>query len=246
MKIITRVKNSVNNLLSILNLYIQKKHPGVDSDDQLVKILAHFKINYIIDIGANIGQFSETILSTGFKGGIISFEPLSSAYKVLLKNSSNYLNWKVHKRCAIGNIDGNISINISKNSVSSSILPVSKTHVEASNDSKYIGSESVEIFKLDTVFANNIEIENKNVFLKIDTQGYEWDVLLGADLLLNHTLVILCELSYTNLYNGQKQWLDIVLKLKSLGFELWAIQYGLTEAQSGRSLQSDGIFYKKQ
>ena len=246
MKISTIVKNSVNNLLSILNLYIQKKHPGVDSDDQLVKILAHFKINYIIDVGANTGQFSETIFSTDFKGEIISFEPLSSAHKVLLKNSSNYLNWKVYKRCAIGNIDGNININISKNSVSSSILPVSKTHIKASNDSKYVGSETAEIFKLDTVFANNIEIENKNIFLKIDTQGYEWDVLLGADLVLNHTLVILCELSYANLYNGQKQWLEIVLKLKSLGFELWAIQYGLTEPHSGRSLQSDGIFYKKQ
>ena len=246
MKISTKVKNSVNKLLKIFNLYIQKNHPGIDPEDQLCKVLIFFKINYIIDIGANTGQFCEGVYTNGYNGDIISFEPLSSAYKDLVINSREFPNWEVYKRCAIGNINGKIKINISQNSVSSSILTVSDKHLNASKSSKYIGFEDTEIYKLDTVFSNINKIVSKNIFLKIDTQGYEWDVLLGADLVLKQTSVILCELSYDNLYDGQKQWMEIVIKLKSLGFELWAIQYGLTDPISGRSLQSDAIFYKKQ
>jgi hypothetical protein len=131
MKTSTKIKNSINNLLSFFNLYIQKKHPGIDPEDQLIKVLNFFKINYIIDVGANTGQFCEGVYANGYNGDIISFEPLSSAYNLLILNSKKIPTWEVYKRCAIGNIDGKIKINISQNSVSSSILIVSDKHLNA-------------------------------------------------------------------------------------------------------------------
>jgi len=62
----------------------------------------NFKINKVFDIGANIGQYAMNLRKQGYKGKIISFEPLPNAYKKLLKNSRNDSLWKVHPRIGLG------------------------------------------------------------------------------------------------------------------------------------------------
>jgi len=195
-------------------------------------------------VGANIGQFASELLDNQFKGEIISFEPLADAHIQLILNSKKYDNWKIFERTAIGNSEGEIKINISQNSVSSSILNISNVHLNASNKSAYVGSELTKITKLDNIYNNGSELIDKSVFLKIDTQGFEWEVLLGASNMINNVKGILCELSFDNLYDGQKNWLEIIDFLEKRGFRLWSIQYGLTDKNSGRTLQCDAIFYK--
>ena len=243
MKKSTTIKNYVNKALSHANLYLQKRNPGVDPTEQLVTSLNHFNINYVIDIGANVGQFAVEILDNGFNGEIISFEPLSKAHSELVKNSKKYNNWTIYPKSAIGNTDGEIEINISNNSVSSSILNISKKHIDASNESRYIGIEKVKIHKLDSLFSKE-QLMNKNIFIKIDTQGFEWEVLEGASNILNDTKGLLCELSFDNLYEGQHLWQEIINKLEQYNFKLWSLQYGLTDKNTGQTLQSDAIFYK--
>ncbi len=245
MKLTTKLKNTINNLLQIFNLYLQKRHAGVDPTEQLLTTFKYFNIDYVIDVGANVGQFASELLQNQFKGHIISFEPLTDAHYQLNKYSKKYSNWEVYERAAIGNDEGKIQINISGNSVSSSILDISNVHLNASNSSAYIGAEETKITSIDSVFDNGNSLIGKSAFLKIDTQGFEWEVLLGAKNSIKNVKGILCELSFDNLYNGQKNWLEIVDYLKECGFVLWSIQYGLTDKNSGRTLQCDAIFYKK-
>lgn len=243
MKRSTKVKNLINKILSYCNLYLQKRNPGIDPVEQLITSFNYFNIDYVIDIGANVGQFSLELLENGYKGDIISFEPLSSAYADLLKNSKKYNNWIVYDKSAIGNQDGEIDINISNNSVSSSVLNISEKHIDASHESKFIGVEKVIINKLDSVIKTDL-ISDKNIFIKIDTQGFEWQVLEGATEILKKSKGVLCELSFDELYEGQHKWKDILDKLEQYGFKLWSLQYGLTNKESGQTLQCDAIFYK--
>ena len=69
---------------------------------QISKALDYFNIDIIFDIGANTGQFSSELRTFSYKGGIVSFEPLSNAYLALTKNSTHDPYWKVHPRTAIG------------------------------------------------------------------------------------------------------------------------------------------------
>ena len=85
----------------------------------------------------------------------------------------------VHEQAALGDHNGFVDINISKNSVSSSILPMLSSHFEAENNSVYIGREKTPIITLDSV-AKKYLTQSSNCFIKIDTQGYEWQVLDGA------------------------------------------------------------------
>jgi predicted RNA methylase len=54
-----------------------------------------FKINLILDVGANEGLFALNMIKLRYIERIVSFEPLSSAYSVLSKNAQNNPNWEV-------------------------------------------------------------------------------------------------------------------------------------------------------
>ena len=119
-----------------------------------------------------------------------------------------------------------------------------ESHSSAAVGSTYVGSERVPIFKLDSI-ANKYLDKNSNLFVKIDTQGYEWQVLDGANESLKRAQGVLCELSLVPLYYEQRLWRDIVDRLDQYGFMLWALQKGFSNPKTGQSLQIDGIFVKK-
>ena len=158
-----------------------------------------------------------------FEGKILSFEPILSVHKKLLKNSNKDDEWEVYKPVALGNQNIDNFINISKNSVSSSILDISDEHVENAPDSIFVEKQSIQERKLDDIFPE-LNLKEKNLFLKIDTQGYEFKVIQGAEKIAKRILKgILVEVSLSQLYEGQKDWLDVIDFIKSKGFSLWSI-----------------------
>ena len=205
--------------------------------------LRQIDADLVLDIGANRGQFAQSLIDAGYTGKIVSFEPLSSAHCQLVKASSNYADWVAHDRCAIGNFKGFIDINIAGNSMSSSVLPMSDAHISAAEDSVYVDRERVPINTLDSVglqYANS----NSNIFLKIDTQGFEWQVLDGAVKVLPLVKGVLCELSLVELYKDQKLWLDIINRLEMSGFTLWSLHQGFADSQTSKTLQVDATFLR--
>lgn len=233
----------IKKIFSFAGLNIQRINPFSHSTIRLIKSMENYDIDMVLDIGANIGQFAQDIRAYGYTGKIVSFEPLSQAHEKLKYLSEKDPKWTAHSRTAIGNEDGKLTINISKNLVSSSILPMMKSHSSAAKDSVYISTEAVDVNKLDSIASKYID-ESSSVFLKIDTQGYEWQVLEGAKETLPKIKGILCELSLTPLYEGQKLWIDMVQYLEKEGFTLWSIQHGFTDARDGRTLQVDATFYR--
>lgn len=212
--------------------------------EQITASLNSFAIDLVLDVGANQGQFGRDIRNAGYAGKIASFEPLPAAHTALLAISNNDPGWYIHPRCALGDSNGKIEINISENSVSSSILPMLELHRTSEPKSVYHGKERVPIFTLDTVAGPYLR-HAQAPFLKIDTQGYEWQVLEGARAILPNLCGVLLELSLTPLYEGQHLWRDLIDWLEAEGFELWALHPGFSDLKVGRSLQVDGVFYRK-
>ena len=236
-------KNQIKKLINLLGWNLSKITILNSHELQVNYVIQLVKANIIFDIGANTGQFAQSVRKGGYKGQIVSFEPLSDAWIELKKNANNDSNWLIHERVAIGNSNGEIKINISNNSVSSSVLPMLKQHSSAASDSVYIAEETVPIVTFDSI-ASQYLINESNIFLKIDTQGFEWEVLEGAKDTLNFVNGVIVELSLVPLYDGQKLWKDIINKLENEGFTLWALQEVFTDPNTGQSLQFDGIFIK--
>lgn len=206
-------------------------------------IFNHFEINKVLDIGANVGQYAKDIRDLGYTGEIISFEPIESIFQILEKNVNKDKNWKC-ENFALGNTDGETEINIAgNNSASSSILEMLPSHIESAPQSKYIGKEKINVKRLDSVF-DNYYVDNDNVYIKIDAQGFEKSILDGAEKSLKNITAIQIELSLVPLYQNAPIYTDMIEYLKTKGFELYGIEPGFSDQASGRLLQFDGIFVK--
>ena len=210
---------------------------------QLLRGFDAFGIDLVFDVGANTGQFALEIRDSGFKGRIVSFEPLSRAHRELRVAAASDPLWSVHERCALGDKDGSVALNIAANSVSSSVLEMAAAHATAAPGSAYVGQEETALVKLDSVAPQYLG-SSQRPFLKIDTQGFEWQVLNGAEQTLPSIQGVLCELSLVTLYEGQHLWRDLVDRLEGSGFALWGLQPSFMD-QRGRNLQSDAIFFRE-
>lgn len=237
-----RLSTAINNILGKLGLEVRRLK-NVSSAAQLVSSLRKFDIDLVLDVGANKGQFALDIRQYGYAGRIVSFEPLSQAHGQLLRSSAGDPMWDAYPRCALGDHNGEVEINIAGNSESSSILPMLESHRSAAPESAYQGKEIVPINTLDAVAGQYLK-DARAPFLKIDTQGFEWHVLDGARDILPHIKGILVELSLVPLYEGQHLWRDVIDRLETAGFTLWAFQPVFSDRSQGRSLQVDGIFYR--
>ncbi len=207
-----------------------------------VALLSIYGINLIFDAGANVGQYARRKRRLGYTGKIVSFEPLSSAYTQLENNANGDLLWQTVK-CGLGDYDGEALINISQNSVYSSILNSLPFLNQEDNESVYVAQEKIIIHKIDSIFNDYYEAKDK-VFLKIDTQGYERKILEGAQSSLNYVSGIQLELSFVPHYEGELLLIEMVNFLSSLGFTLVSLEPLNHNLTTGKLLQADGIFVR--
>ncbi len=238
-----KLKKLIKNLVHKAGFELHHLNPVSNPAFQLLKGLDHFGVDLVFDIGANTGQFASELRSVGYKGRLISFEPLPEACQALMTAAVRDPLWQVHPQSALGDMDGEIMINIAGNSVSSSILPMLEAHSTAAKGSAFIGKVKVPIVQLDSVAGEYLNGSEK-YFIKIDTQGFEWEVLNGARKTLANAQGVLCELSLIPLYEGQRLWVELMKRLETEGFTLWAIQKGFTDPYDGRTLQVDAIFFR--
>ena len=218
------------------------KFPDEDSTIRM-KMMEHFNINTLFDVGANIGQYAFKMRSIGYQKKIISFEPLKSAFEGLKKAALNDPNWLVNNY-ALGDEDTTSTINIANNSYSSSILNMLPAHLSSAPESKYVATEEIEIKKIDSIFSTFCAKE-ESVMMKIDTQGYEKNVLEGATESLHKIKIIQLEMSIAPLYENEMTYLEMIKYLDNKGYQLFNLENGFTDSTTGQLRQVDGIFVQK-
>ena len=196
--------------------------------------------DFIIDIGANNGQWIADVRRRGYKGRALCIEPLKKNY-IKLK-SSNFHNTTT-LNCAVGNTNGYIYINnASNNGLSSSILELNSYHKDAAPNIKFVSKEKVKICKLSKILETNI---NKQIFVKIDTQGYEFEVLKSMN--KNNFKDIYAFEIETNLVSTYKNLTlieDIIKFLRKRGYRPLRIENGFGMPNFGQQLQVDILFVR--
>lgn len=221
------------------------RYPPLHSHSgRMKRILKFYKINLVLDVGANQGQFGRSIRELGYQGKIVSFEPLGNAHTELLRHSEADSNWIVAPRMAIGRYSGEVTINVAANSESSSILPMSTLHSDAAPTSRYMTTETVAMKSLDEAALAYLSPASVT-YIKIDTQGFEAEVLAGANDVLSLAVGVQLEMSLTELYKGQADYMDLIKFMTSTGFELVEINPGFSDPRTGHLLQADAVFIKK-
>lgn len=233
--------NVINRLLNPFGVAV-KKHPNRDLMRR-IKLLRNHNIDLILDVGASRGEYGEIMRKNGYKGRIVSFEPISISYEKLKKKTCKDDKWDSFN-WAIGNQNIKSEINVSQNFVSSSILAIKDLHTNAEPESNYIRKENIFVKKLDDIF-DSVHKYEKGIFIKIDTQGYEKEVINGAkETLKSKVTGLQIELSISPLYEDSYDYLYFISILNQMDFELCSIEPGFYDKKSGKLLQFDGIFFK--
>jgi FkbM family methyltransferase len=209
----------------------------------LLTALRHFGIDLVVDVGANVGQFALELLEHGYAGRIVSVEPLPDAHTQLVAAAARHRRWSAFERVALGAQAGSVTMQVAGNSVSSSVLAMLPAHIQAAPASRPTATVAVRQTTLDEAFASAIAAAS--TLIKIDTQGYEKQVLEGGARCLADARLVLLELSTVPLYDGQWLWADGMAYLQQRGFELWFLHPDFTEPETGRVLQYNGLFARR-
>ena len=238
------LKSLVKRAIRRLGFDLRRYHPASSEAAQFMAMLSVHGVNLVFDVGANIGQFGRSLRDASYSGRIVSFEPLSAAWKQLVATGRNDSMWEIAPRAAIGSDNGEIEIHIASNSASSSILDMLDSHVNAAPESRYIGSEKVPLRRLDSIALNYLHPDSV-AFLKIDTQGYEDRVLQGATDLFKRLVGLQLEMSLVPMYEGQLLFNDLREQLQAKGYALWGISPVFVDPKNGRLLQVDATFFRR-
>lgn len=237
------VRAQARELLTRAGWDLQRVDASIHPIGALRRLLRHHRIDLVLDVGANVGQYGAELRRYGFEGRIVSFEPISQAHAKLCRAAGGDPSWTVAPRMAIGDQEGEATLNVSENLVSSSLLPGTDTLRKAAPRATYRTEEVVPVRRLDDV-AMEYVARSQNAFLKLDVQGYEPKVLDGAPALLPRLAGIQCELSLVPLYEGQELWWSVVDRLRRAGFEVESVVPAFADAETGRLLQMDVLMFR--
>lgn len=213
-------------------------------DRRLVRTIRHCGIETVIDGGANTGQTGASLRHAGFEGWIHSVEPLGAAFRVLEERARLDAKWTT-TRAALSDREGSVTMHVSANSVSSSVLPMLAAHSDAAPDSAYVAEESVAATTIDALVGKH-DMDPATTMLKLDVQGFEKTAFAGCVENIDKFAAVQAELSYVPLYEGQ--WLagEVTEFLGDHGYELWMFDpAAMHDPQTGRLLQCDGVFVRR-
>lgn len=238
MTFLSRLRRVANNVgLDISRL--RDSHPAYAR----AQLLAFCGVTLVWDVGANDGGYGAELRRFGYDGRIVSFEPTSSAYTRLERRIATDRCWTAAS-IALGAAEGIAVMNVAGNSAaSSSLLPMLDRHLIAAPRSAYVGSETVPVRRLDDLWQEYARPED-TMFLKVDVQGFEGQVLEGATNVVSQCRGIQLELSLVPLYRGAWSFREALDWAYEAGFTLASLNPGFADRRTGQLLQADGIFIR--
>jgi FkbM family methyltransferase len=235
------VGSAARGLLAKAGLDVRRLRPARDSTRQLAVKMAERGVRSLIDVGANMGQFGQAVRKAGYGGALFSIEPLSAAHAICARVAARDPNWHLLAPMALGAAAGAAEINVAKNLASSSFLEVDARSLAAAPESGFTGKEKVDIQPLDAIAD---PAWPRPLALKIDTQGYEREVLAGAAATLADVELILVEMSLTPLYRGAPSFAELYAMIEGLGFRCIGMTQGFTDHDRSEVLQVDALFIR--
>jgi FkbM family methyltransferase len=238
------IKHKIRKLFWRIGIDFTRYNAELSPSLRRKKLISNYSINKILDIGANAGQFATEMRDDlGFTGQIHSFEPLGAVFPILKKLADSDPDWTAY-HYALGDENTEQKINISDNTQSSSLLEMLPAHLDAAPESRYTGNEIITVKTLDSIF-DDIYRPGDNIYMKIDTQGYESKVIKGAINTLDRIGTIQLEMALTPLYRNEELFIDMYQSMVRYGYELVSIETGYVNENTGQLLQLDGIFHRQ-
>ncbi|MDX2146497.1 MAG: FkbM family methyltransferase [Planctomycetota bacterium] len=197
-----------------------------------------------IDVGAHYGEKSERFLRKFPRGTVYAFEPSPTALEPLRERAARVPGIRPVE-LAVGERSGEVELNLTADSMCSSVLPPSKAGLRTYPGRLDVQSRAkVPMVSLDE-WTRHERIHRVD-FLKIDVQGLELAVLRGASRLLREGVIAVnCEAQLVPEYEGASLFRDIDRFFADTGFTLYQIHEVWTVGE-GQTSYLDAVWLSTQ
>lgn len=208
-------------------------------------LLPSHRIDTIIDVGANVGQFASEVRSVSRDVQIHSVEPNPDVYRTLAAKAAGDNRWMTHE-CALGRTRGKVMLNVFAASDFSSCLPANEFGAQRFQDSLTIaGTVEVELRTLDELVSIIPPAAiGSRLLLKLDTQGFDMEVLMGAGSVLERVQAVVTEASLRPLYQDAPLFPDVLEFMKAKGFALSGF-FPVSRSDDLSIIESDCVFVRE-
>lgn len=181
-----------------------------------VDVMQAHAIDVVLDVGANDGAFGREIRDRGYDGRIVSFEPNPVAYARLQAAIKGDPKWTAFP-LAVGDVADTATLAVAVIDCMSSIKPF--TEFGLSTGASVAANVDVPVVRLDAFLSEHPELV-RNTYLKIDTQGFEMEVLRGAGDALRRMKAVQAEVALVHTYAGELDWIDVLQWMRAMDFEV--------------------------
>lgn len=199
------------------------------------------RLQTVVDIGANRGQFALAVRQYSPLARVYSFEPLPDPTKTFRSIFSADDLVRINQ-AAIGPVSEQRELHISARDDSSSLFPIDGLQTKIFPGTSEVSTIEVHVGPLDSFLAASDIISP--ALLKLDVQGFEYEALCGCESLLSLFDIVYCECSFVELYSGQKLASDVIEWLLSNGFDLKGMFHAHYD-DAGQAIQADFLFHSK-
>lgn len=182
------------------------------------RLLERLKVDVLLDVGANRGQFARSIRRGGYRGEIISFEPIQAEYQKVATLSWREKKWRTFNT-AIGSENGQKAFNV----ITHGNGTVYSSFLEPAGAPEVTQQVTVPIQRLDMLLPHLVKPQER-VFCKSDTQGYDMEVLKGAGDWLQRFVGVQVEVSVKAIYQGTPHFTQMIAYLETAGFSLMELR----------------------
>lgn len=196
------------------------RFPREIREHQLLALFSRMGVNCVLDVGAHVGSSALLLRSQGFRGEIVSFEPVASSFETLSQHAARDQRWQAH-RLALGRQSEARTVTVNVAADLTSLRKPSPYGLSVfSDDFAVQREEGIDVRRLDDIFADVVHTPHPRAFLKVDTQGSELEVLEGATGCLDRIVGLQVELSVRPLYEDVPTFLEAIPVIQGLGFEI--------------------------
>jgi len=209
------MKRFVKKLANSMGIKIVRQlSPKARVPPALMDFLRSRSVVTVYDVGANTGQYAIGLRQRGYRGRIISFEPVREVFLTLEKAAKSDTTWITHN-LALGAEAGIATINVTQGTEFSSMLPISEAALRHSADATVVRVDPITVATLDSL-ADRDDLDR--AFLKIDAQGFEEKVLAGSSDILEKFAGVQLELPVEHMYNGDWSLSEALRYMADRGF----------------------------
>jgi FkbM family methyltransferase len=198
--------------------------------------------DFLIDVGANRGNFTDHYFRTTQSSSAILIEPIPTLANFLRNKFKNQQNVLVVEK-AVADVEKYSQFHIANNDgQSSSLSEIGNRHLLASPDTFVVNNIEVHTQTLDGITSS---LKAERIFLKIDVQGHELSVLQGSRETLKKVIAIHIEVSNQHLYENDTLGYKVWSFLSENGFTLYGIDPWFRDSKhNGELIQADFFFIR--